>query len=72
MLETARDNQSVSFAVEGVAKTPAIILLNADNAPTVITLDGAAVSDFEFSKNNKLLWIRFENEARPRTLTVSF
>jgi hypothetical protein len=71
-LETAHDSKSLSLVVEGVAKTPAIVLLSTAKAPATITLDGVAVTGFEYSRSGKLLWIRFENEARPRTLSVSF
>ncbi|MGC3958164.1 MAG: hypothetical protein QM813_09560 [Verrucomicrobiota bacterium] len=71
-LETARDSKSLSLAVEGVAKTPAIVLLSAASVPKSVTLDGAAVTGFEYSPSEKLLWIRFPNESRPRTLTVGF
>jgi hypothetical protein len=71
-LETGRDSKSLSLAVEGVAKTPAVILLSAAKAPQSVTLDGAALTSFEYSKNGKLLWIHFTNEASPRTLSVGF
>ena len=41
-------------------------------APTAIRLDGAPVTSFEYSKSGKLLWIRFANEAEPRTLQIDF
>ncbi len=71
-LLTSRENKSLSYAVEGVAQTPAVMLLRAERPPTSITLDGQAVERFNFSKQDGLLWIRFTNEARPRSLTVNF
>lgn len=71
-LLTHRENKSLSYAVEGVAQTPAVMLLSATRPPTSITLDGQTLETFSFSKQDGLLWIRFTNEARPRTLTVSF
>ena len=71
-LETARDSKSLSLAVEGVAKTPAVVLLSAGSAPKSITLDGAASTSYEYSSSEKLLRIKFPNESRPRTLTVGF
>jgi len=72
VLETAREKKSLSLTVEGVAKTPAVVLLETAIKPAVILLDGQPVKDFEYSAQEKMLWIRFENESRPRPLTVSF
>jgi len=67
-LQTAADE--FSWTVEGVANTPAVVLLKASGTPAKVTLDGAAVSDFRYADG--LLWIRFDNEARPRQLTLKF
>ena len=69
-LVTGRENKSLSLAVEGVAETPAVILLRTRNAPHSITLDGQSVQDFNYSATDQLLWIHFTNEARPRALTI--
>ena len=71
-LETGRDNKSLSLVVEGVAKTPAVILLSAAKAPKSVALDGESLTNVEYSKTDKLLWIRFGNEARPRKLQINF
>ena len=71
-LLTSRDHKSLSFAVEGVAETPAVMLLHTSYPPSAITLDGQPVEQFIFSKEDGLLWIRFVNEARLRTLVVRF
>jgi len=71
-LPTGSTDDSISFAVEGVARTPAVILLRTAKAPRSITLAGQPVGQFDFSKAAGLLWIRFENESRPRTLNVQF
>ncbi len=71
-LPTGSTNDSISFAVEGVARTPSVILLRAKKAPRSVTLAGQPVGQFDFSELAGLLWIRFENESRPRLLTVSF
>jgi len=71
-LPTGRADKSLSFAVEGVAQTPAVVLMHSAVAPRSITLDAQPVADFRFAAEEKLLWVRFVNEGRPRTLTVSF
>jgi len=58
--------------VEGVGNTPAILLLHSLKPPREVTLAGQAVKDFEYSVAEKLLWIRFPNQARPRELAVQF
>ena len=63
-------NKSLAWFVEGVANTPAVLLIRTKSPPRSIMLDDQAISDFRFSKSDGLLWVRFQNEARPRTLTV--
>ncbi len=64
--------KTLSFLVEGVAQTPAVILFRAAHLPSAVTLDGQPVEQFDYSKKDGLLWIRFVNEARPRTLSLQF
>ena len=66
---TAQEN---SFVVEGVAQTPAVLLFHAAKAPQSVSLDGQLVTQVDFSKQDGLVWIRFENESKPRTLTLKF
>ena len=58
------------WTVEGVADTPAIVLIACATAPLSIQLDGHAITDFTYIAGDKLLYIRFTNEARPRVLTI--
>lgn len=62
----------ISFTVEGVAKTPAIVLLESAQAPQSVALDGKKLETFEYSAKERLLWIHFENESVPRDLSVLF
>jgi hypothetical protein len=64
--------KSLSFVVEGAAETPAVMLFHVAHSLGAVTLDGTPVAQTEFSKKDGLLWIRFTNEAKPRTLTVQF
>ena len=61
-----------SYRVEGVAQTPAVMLFRVAEAPQSVTLEGQPVAHVDFSNKDGLLWIHFENEARPRTLTLKF
>ena len=65
-------DKSLTYLVEGVAQTPAVMLFRVSNAPQSVTLDGQPVEHFDFSKKDGLLWLRFVNEARPRTLRLNF
>jgi hypothetical protein len=60
------------LAVEGVTDTPAIVLLRAPSAPRSVTLDGQPLQSVRYSPADRLLWLQFTNEARPRALTVKF
>jgi hypothetical protein len=66
------DAQSPSFLVEGAADTPAVLLFRCAAAPQAVTLDGQPVDDVKFSPADKLLWIRFPNQAAPRHLSLRF
>lgn len=72
VLPTASGRSSITMAVEGVGETPAVVLFDTAKPPRSITLEGKAIDTFKYSAADKLLWIHFENEARPRTLTVEF
>jgi hypothetical protein len=66
------EKNSLTFAVEGVANTPSVILLYSPKSPRSVTLDGKPLNDFNYSADEKLLWIRFTNESRPRELVMKF
>ncbi len=68
--KTDRDN--LTWAVEGIPGTPAIVLLRALKDPQSITLAGQPVADRTYSAADQLLWIRFTNTAGPRELAVRF
>jgi hypothetical protein len=65
-------DKTLSYLVEGVAQTPAVMLFRVSDAPRSVTLDSQPVEHFDFSKKGGLLWIRFVNEAKPRTLALQF
>ena len=64
--------EGLSLMVEGVGKTPAIILMRAPKPPREIMLGGQALKDFDYSATGRLLWVRFPNESAPRELRVRF
>ncbi len=60
---------SYVWTIEGVGRTQGIILMHVPSQPKSVSLAGAPL-DFEFSKNEKLLWLRFKNESHPRELQL--
>jgi hypothetical protein len=62
----------LDLTVEGVGSTPAVVLVKSTKAPKAVTLEGETVSDVEFSKEDDLVWVRFQNESRPRNLVLQF
>lgn len=62
----------VCYVVDGVGETPGIMLLEAIKPPRSMTLDGNALTTFEYAPDEHLLWIHFENTASPRELSVNF
>ena len=67
-----RTHKQITFSVEGVGGTPAIMLLESRNAPKAVTLDGKKLTTFEYSAKERLLWVRFENDAVPHELAVQY
>jgi hypothetical protein len=63
---------SLTMTVEGVADTPAVVLLHSPKPPRSITLAGEALTAFTYSAADQLLWIRFTNQAKSRVLTVQY
>ncbi len=66
------DATSFTMTVEGVADTPAIILIHSPTPPRSIALAGEPLSTFTYSSTDHLLWIRFTNNAKPRQLVVQY
>jgi len=58
--------------VEGVAGTPAVILLRADQPPRQVTVGAERIEDTRFDATNRLLWLRFTHTSSPRELRVRF
>jgi hypothetical protein len=71
LLKQQTRNQ-ISFIVEGVGETPAIVLLESSKAPQAVTLDGENLTTFEYSAKERLLWVHFENDVVPHELTVQY
>ena len=64
--------REISFTVEGIGQTSAVMLLESPKPPRAVTLDGKNLTAFEYSEKERLLWIHFENDVVPRELTVAF
>ena len=71
-LRQDNDEKNLTFAVEGVGNTPAVLLFKTAKPPKSVTLDSQEVHEVEFLKDRGLLYIHFENEARPRMLAMHF
>jgi hypothetical protein len=72
-LPLKKEKETLSFTVEGVAKTPAIMLLQVpDGAPKTVTLAGEPLTTVEHDQKEHLFWIRFENTSAPRELELKF
>jgi hypothetical protein len=62
---------SLAWIIEGVAGTPGVLLAHMPRQPGSVQLDGNVLSSWEYSSEQKLLWVRFQNESRPRQLQIS-
>ncbi len=71
-LPAATGQAECRWHVEGVAGTPAVVLLAAPRAPTGMTLAGEELPDWRWDAAERLAWIRFTNSSSPRELAVRF
>jgi hypothetical protein len=71
-LPIKQDRKTLALTVEGVADTPAIVLIHAPKPPQTATLAGQPLKDYEYSPADQLLWIRFSNQSKPRELRLTF
>ncbi len=71
-LPVKKEAHSLTLVVEGITGTPAIVLLHAPEAPRAVTLAGQPCGQCQYSASERLLWIRFPNESRPRELAIEF
>ncbi len=71
-VELDRKAKMLKLKIEGVAQTQGIVLLRAPRPPKSITLAGKPCSTVDYSSEERLLWVRFPNEAVPRELEVCF
>ncbi|MGO8680401.1 MAG: hypothetical protein ACLQU6_05740 [Limisphaerales bacterium] len=66
------DARSLSWTIEGITGTDGIALIHAPRPPRVVRLAGHGAVQWEYSAAERLAWIRFPNESRPRELEVGF
>ena len=66
------DPKQLRLTIEGIADTPAVVLISSAKKPASIELAGKKLDQFEFSEADHLLWIRATNEASPRELNIQF
>jgi hypothetical protein len=72
VLPLRSDRKESTWMVEAVEHTPAVVLLHSPKRPDSIKLEGQTVTTWNYSSEEKLLWIGFENESRPRELSVGY
>ncbi|MCZ7640727.1 MAG: hypothetical protein M5U12_34530 [Verrucomicrobia bacterium] len=58
--------------VEGVANTPAVVLLRAPQPVRAVTLAGESLRPARADDANGLVWLQFTNTSSPRELVVRF
>ena len=67
-----QSDQEVAYAVEGVAATPAVMLLESPQPPRTVTLNGRKLSSFKYSQKDQLLWIHFANKSERQDVVVHY
>jgi hypothetical protein len=73
LLPTKADQHTLSLEVEGVAETPAVVLIYAPpGSPRSVTLGGQPLEIGRYSAGDHLVWLHFANQSVPRELRVEF
>jgi len=72
VLPIKHTDQATEWAVEGVGETTAIVLISTAKPPRSIQLDQQTLESYAYDADEKLLRVRFPNEAWPRNLVVEF
>ena len=71
-LPLKRADEIAAWTVEGIGETNAILLFSSPKAPKSVKLAGNPIDTFTYDATEKLLHLRFPNEASPRELTIEF
>ncbi|HEY3781614.1 MAG TPA: hypothetical protein VGL56_11050 [Fimbriimonadaceae bacterium] len=69
-LESKESSASASYEITGIEGTNGIALLKCPTKPASVNLNGNAATDTTYDAKHHLLWVRFVNSAKPRTLEV--
>jgi hypothetical protein len=69
-LPKGHDDKDFSWEVDGAEGTSGMLLFRTSKAPGCVTLDGQLAADYLYSEADKLLWVRFPNEATRRTVSL--
>ena len=71
-LLTKTEGRKMTWTVEGVGDTPALVLIASDKPPRTVELAPNTPVTHSYDPAEGLLYVRFSNEARPRELTIEF
>jgi len=63
-------SNALEWNIEGVANTPGVLLVHMPRRPSSVQIDDVVITTWEHSTEQQLLWVRFQNESRPRQLQV--
>lgn len=66
------DGQTLTWTVEGVGGTNAIMLFSCARQPLSITLENQEITDIRYNATEQLLHVNFPNESSPRQLRIQF
>jgi hypothetical protein len=69
-LLTKQEGARMTWTIEGVGETPAIVLISSTRRPRSVQMDQQALDSFTFNEAEGLLYVRFTNKSRPRNLTL--
>jgi hypothetical protein len=70
--EIESDGSHWSGTVEGIARTPGVLLLRTPREPREVRLNGSPLLNLKYDAAYHLLWLRFDNQPRPQTIDVAY
>ena len=71
-LLTKRNGNVMTWTVEGVGETPAVLLISSTKPPRSVQLNQQTLDSFKFNNAEGLLYVRFTNQSQPRNLAIEF
>lgn len=72
VVEAKNDSKGWLGSQEGISGTPGVLLLRVAKKPAQVTVGGKSIDSFRYDAKFRLLWINFDNQPRPQSISISY